>query len=81
MINKPVTASLLQLKQYEETLQRAIDYDSWLISEFDLEEDSRIVERLKTFQELLNYIQNDIKAVEEYEEQLEIYRKQLEQEK
>lgn len=78
VINKPITTSLLQLKQYEETLQRAIDYDSWLISKFELEEGLVVTEkRLKTLQELLNYIQNDIKSVEEYEEQLEAYRKQL----
>lgn len=77
---KHITISLQQLKQYEEALQESVASVQGTIEDFELEEDCHTYKHLLTLKQLLVYIQNDIKAVEEYEEQLEAYRKQLEKE-
>ena len=80
MPTKHITISLQQLKQYEEALQESVASMQGIINDFELEEDCHTYKHMLTLKQLLVYIQNDIKAVKEYEEQLEDYRKQLEKE-
>ena len=78
MPTKHITIPLQQLKQYESALQESVASVQGIIDDFELEEDCHTYKHMLTLKQLLVYIQNDIKAMEEYEEQLEAYRKQLE---
>lgn len=80
MPTKHITIPLQQLKQYESALQESVASVQGIIDDFELEEDCHTYKHMLTLKQLLVYIQNDIKVVEEYEEQLEAYRKQLEKE-
>ena len=80
MPTKYINTSLSQLKQYAEALERSIESDEQLIEDYRLDDNTYVVSRYKTMVGLLAYIQQDIKFIEEYEEQLEAYRKQLEKE-
>lgn len=80
MPTKYINTSLSQLKQYAEALEESIASTQWIIDDFELEEDSHTHKHLAVLKGILGYIQQDIQFIEEYEEQLESYRKQLEAE-
>lgn len=80
MPTKYINTSLSQLKQYAEALEESIDSTQAIIIEFDIEEDSHAYKHMIVLKGILGYIQQDISSIEEYEEQLEAYRKQLETE-
>lgn len=77
MPTKYINTSLSQLKQYAEALEESIDSTQAIITEFDIEEDSHAYKHMIVLKGILGYIQQDIEFIEEYEEQLEAYRKQL----
>ena len=77
---KYINTSLSQLKQYAEALEESIASTQWIIDDFELEEDSHAHKHLVVLKGILGYIQQDISFIEEYEEQLEACRKQLEME-
>lgn len=77
MPTKYINTSLSQLKQYAEALEESIDSTQAIITEFDIEEDNHAYKHMLTMHNILGYIQQDIQFIEEYEEQLEAYRKQL----
>lgn len=79
MPTKYINTSLSQLKQYAEALERSIKSDEKLIEDFGIGAGNWVVQHYNTMQGLLAYIQQDISFIEEYEEQLEAYRKQLNQ--
>lgn len=80
MPTKYINTSLSQLKQYAEALEESIANTQWIIDDFELEEDSHAYKHMLVLKGILGYIQQDIQFIEEYEEQLESYRKQLEKE-
>ena len=80
MPTKYINTQLSQLKQYAEALEESIASTQWIIDDFELEEDSSTHKHLAVLKGILGYIQHDISFIEEYEEQLEAYRKQLEME-
>lgn len=77
MPTKYINTSLSQLKQYAEALEESIANTQWIIDDFELEEDSHAYKHMLVLKCILSYIQQDISFIEEYEEQLEAYRKQL----
>lgn len=79
MPTKYINTSLSQLKQYAEALERSIESDEQLIEDYKLDDNTYVVSRYKVMVGLLAYIQQDIQFIKEYEEQLEAYRKQLNQ--
>ncbi len=80
MPTKYINTSLSQLKQYAEALEESIASAQGIIYDFELDEESHAYKHMLTLQNILGYIQQDISFIEEYEEQLEAYRKQLETE-
>lgn len=77
MPTKYINTSLSQLKQYAEALEESIASTQGIIDDFELEEDCHAFKHMWTMQNILGYIQQDIEFIQEYEEQLEAYRKQL----
>ena len=77
MPTKYINTSLSQLKQYAEALEESIASTQGIIDDFELEEDSHAFKHMLVLKGILGYIQQDIEFIEEYEEQLEAYRKQL----
>ena len=80
MPTKYINTSLSQLKQYAEALENSIASTQGIIADFELEEDSSAFKHMLVLKGILGYIQQDIEFIQEYEEQLEAYRKQLEKE-
>lgn len=80
MPTKYINTSLSQLKQYAEALEESIEDTQGTIDYFEIEEGSHAHKHLAVLKGILGYIQQDISFIEEYEEQLEAYRKQLETE-
>lgn len=80
MPTKYITTSLSQLKQYAEALEESIASRQWILDDFEIKEDSPTYKHMLVLKDILGYIQQDISFIEEYEEQLEAYRKQLEKE-
>ncbi len=80
MPTKYINTSLSQLKQYAEALEESIEETQGTIDYFEIKEDSHAHKHLAVLKGILGYIQQDIRFIEEYEEQLEAYRKQLEKE-
>ena len=77
MPTKYINTSLSQLKQYAEALENSIASTQGIIADFELEEDSSAFKHMLVLKGILGYIQQDIEFIQEYEEQLEAYRKQL----
>lgn len=80
MPTKYINTSLSQLKQYAEALEESIASTQGIIEDFELEEECSMYKHMLVLKDILGYIKQDISFIEEYEEQLEAYRKQLETE-
>lgn len=80
MPTKYINTSLSQLKQYAEVLEESIESSQETIDDFGMSEDDSIYKHMVVLKGILGYIQQDIEFIQEYEEQLEAYRKQLETE-
>ena len=80
MPTKYINTSLSQLKQYAEALEESIESSQNLIEDFKMTEECSMYKHMLVLKGILGYIQQDIEFIQEYEEQLEAYRKQLETE-